>query len=215
MHALAASLIIAAILLAPAPAAADVMQFKLLPNYSRAVFKTDAPLETVQGAALPAGLAGTLTLDPATPRDARGSVRVDMSQVRTGIEKRDADMLLPGFLHVAANDAHRYVTFEVRNVEIAGPLVAGQNAPARVAGVLTVKNRPIEVVAEATVSYFRLTPEQVEAQKRFGFQSDNVKVRARLETAFTKHGMQVPQLLFLKVSDEIQIEADLVFVRGQ
>jgi hypothetical protein len=32
-------------------------------------------------------------------------------------------------------------------------------------------------------------------------------------TTFTDHGMQVPQLLFLKVSNEIQLETDLTFVR--
>ncbi len=52
-----------------------------------------------------------------------------------------------------------------------------------------------------------------EAQKRFGFTPDNIKVRAKLATTFTDHGMQVPQLLFLKVSNEIQLETDLTFVR--
>ena len=43
--------------------------------------------------------------------------------------------------------------------------------------------------------------------------SDNIKVRAKVATTFTNHGMQVPQLLFLKVSNEIQLETDLTFVR--
>jgi len=197
----------------PAVVEAESMQFKLLPNYSRAVFRTDAPLETVEGHTVPAGLTGTLTVDPAKPQDAKGSVRVDMSQVRTGIEKRDRDMLDKGFLDVAANESNKFVTFEVKRVEIAGPLQPGKDVPAKIAGVLTIKGIPRDVVADGRVSYFRLTPEQVEAQKRFGFQSDNIKVRAKLESVFTNHGMQVPQLLFLKVANEIQLEADLVFVK--
>jgi hypothetical protein len=38
-------------------------------------------------------------------------------------------------------------------------------------------------------------------------------VKANFETAFTNHGMQVPQLLFLKVANNIQLETDLTFVR--
>ena len=54
----------------------------------------------------------------------------------------------------------------------------------------------------------------MEAQKRFGFTSDNIKVRATFTTTFTDHGMQVPQLLFLKVANEVQLDTDLVFARN-
>ena len=63
------------------------------------------------------------------------------------------------------------------------------------------------------MTYVKLTPEQAEAQKRFGFTADNIKVRARFGTTFTNHGMQVPQILFLKVANEFELEADLTFVR--
>ena len=49
--------------LATAQAHADVMSFKLLPNYSRATFKSDAPLETFVGNTAAEGVDGTLTLD--------------------------------------------------------------------------------------------------------------------------------------------------------
>ncbi|MDP2627995.1 MAG: hypothetical protein Q8Q58_13980, partial [Candidatus Rokubacteria bacterium] len=83
----------------------------------------------------------------------------------------------------------------------------------KVKGLLTIKGKSVETVSDARVTYIKLTPEQVEAQKRFGFTSDNIKVRAKVATTFTNHGMQVPQLLFLKVSNEIQMETDLTFVR--
>lgn len=63
------------------------------------------------------------------------------------------------------------------------------------------------------MTYLPLTPAQVEQQKRFGFTSDNLKVRATFGTSFTNHGMQVPQLLFLKVANDLVLEADLTFVR--
>src|SRR5438445_8506925 len=73
------------------PAAADVMTFKLLTNYSQASFRSDAPLETFVGTSALEGIQGTLTVDPAKPDDARGNVRVDMNRVTTGIEKRSEE----------------------------------------------------------------------------------------------------------------------------
>jgi polyisoprenoid-binding protein YceI len=191
---------------------ADLTTFKLLKPYSRATFKSDAPLETFVGNTANEGLDGTLTLDPAKPASATALVKVDMNAVRTGIDKRDADMRSKTYLDTEV-EANRWVTFEVKKVEIAGPLEPGKTVPAKITGVLTVRQKPVERVVDATVAYVKLTPEQVEQQKRFGFTAENVKVRARFSTTFTDHGMQVPSLLFLKVNNEIQLETDLTFVR--
>jgi polyisoprenoid-binding protein YceI len=198
--------------LATAQAHADVMSFRLLPNYSRATFKSDAPLETFVGNTAAEGLDGTLTLDPARPQAASGSVKVDMNLVKTGIDKRDADMRSKSYLDTEV-EANRWVTFEVTGVDIAGPLEPGRAVPAKVKGILTVKQKPVERVADATVTWIKLTPEEVEAQKRFGFTADNIKVRARFATTFTDHGLKIPAILFYKVSNDIHLETDLTFVR--
>ncbi len=198
--------------LAASQARADVMSFKLLPNYSRATFKSDAPLETFVGNTAAEGVNGTLSLDPAKPQTATGSVKVDMNLVKTGIDKRDADMRSKNYLDTEV-EANRWVTFEVKGVEIAGPLEPGKNVPAKVKGILTVKQKPVERVADATVTWIKLTPEDVEAQKRFGFTADNIKVRARFATTFTDHWLKIPALLFYKVSNDIQLETDLTFAR--
>ena len=202
----------AAIGLLPTAAGAQVMTFKLLTNYSQASFRSDAPLETFVGTSALEGIQGTLALDPARPQDAKGTVKVDMNRVSTGIEKRDADMRGKNYLDTEV-EGNRWVTFEVKKVEIAGGLQPGKEVPAKVHGVLTIKQKPTDAVADASVMYIKLTPEQVEQQKRFGFTSDNVKVKAKLGSTFTAHDIQVPQLLFLKVANDIQMLADLVFVR--
>jgi polyisoprenoid-binding protein YceI len=196
----------------PIAAAAETINFKLLPRYSYATFKTDAPLETVVGHTSDVGLQAELSVDPAKPQDARAVVKVDMNAVRTGIDKRDADMRSKSYLDTET-EANRWVTFDVKSVEIAGPLEPGKVVPAKIRGLLTVKQKPVERTADGTVSYIKLTPEQVEAQKRFGFTADNVKVRTKLGTTFTDHGMQIPQLLILKLSNDIAIETDLTFIR--
>jgi polyisoprenoid-binding protein YceI len=212
-HGMTALAIVALVLaVADGQAWAEAMALRLLPNYSRATFKSDAPLETFVGNTAADGIAGSLTVDPERPQTATGSVKVDMNLVRTGIDKRDADMRAKNFLDTEV-EANRWVTYDIKSIEIAGPLEPGKAVPAKVRGVLTVKQRPIERIAETTVTWIKLTPAQLESQKRFGFTADNIKVRARVATTFTDHGMQVPQLLIFKVSNEIQLETDLTFAR--
>jgi polyisoprenoid-binding protein YceI len=200
-----------AALVTPTLGAADPIAFKVHSNYSRATFKTDAPLETIVGNTT--AVTGTLTADPAKPQGSKGTIRVDLTTLKTGIDKRDADMMAPQFFDIAASEANKAAVFELKGIELAGPLEPGKQVPAKIAGTLTIKGKPKDVVANGTVTYFRLTPEQVEAQKRFGFTSDNIKVRATFETTFADHGMQVPQLLVFKVSNEIALETDITFVR--
>ena len=158
------------------------------------------------------GVSGTLTLDPEKPQAATGSVKVDMNLVKTGIDKRDADMRSKSYLDTEV-EANRWVTFDVKSVEIAGPLEPGKTVPAKVKGILTVKQKPVERVADATVTWIKLTPEEVEAQKRYGFAADIIKVRARFVTTFTDHGLKIPAILFYRVSNDIQLETDLTFAR--
>ena len=207
-----ALLMLLAVAVGASTAAADPISFKLLPRYSYATFKTDAPLETVVGHTADTGLVGELTVDPAKPQTARGTVKVDMNTVRTGVDKRDADMRAKPYLETD-QEGNRWVTFDVKRVEVAGPLEPGKAMPAKIHGVLTVKQKPVERVADGTVTYIKLSPEQVEQQKRFGFTSDNIKVRTKLATTFTDHAMQVPQLLILKLSNDIAIETDLTFIK--
>jgi len=196
----------------PGFALAEPMSFKMLPNYSRATFKTDAPLETIVGTTAGEGVTGALNVDPAKPQGTQGTIKVDLTTVNSGLAKRDEDMKGEKYLDTG-NPANRYAVFEIKNVEIAGPLEPGKEAPAKVMGTLTIKGKPIETVADARVTWVKLTPEQVEAQKRFGFATDNLKVRAKFGTTFANHNITIPQLLVLKVSNDIQLETDLTFVK--
>ena len=183
-------------------------------NYtSRATFRTDAPLETIVGTTGGQGaVTGNVTLDPARPQEAKGTVRVDLNALKTGIDRRDAQMRNKDFFDSEGNEANRWAVFEVKGIEIAGPLEPGKTIPAKVRGTLTIRGKALDTVADSTVYYLRLTPEQVESQKRFGLTAESLRVNAKFATTFTNHGMQVPQLLILKVSNDIQLEADLVLV---
>jgi polyisoprenoid-binding protein YceI len=185
----------------------------MLSNYSRATFKTDAPLETVVGNTAGPAVTGNLMVDPLKPAAATGTIKVDLTTISTGVTKRDADMQGPLYLDTASNEANKFAIFEIKSIDMAGPLEPGKEVLAKVKGILTIKQKPVETVADARVTYIRLTPEQVEAQKRFGFASENIKVRSKLGTTFSNHGMTIPQLMFLKLSNEIAIETDLTFAK--
>ena len=204
--------LIGSLLFVPVPATAEPIAFKVHSNYSRATFKSDAPLETIVGTTAGPGVSGTVTLDPAKPRAASGVIRVDLTTVNSGVAKRDADMKGPEYLDTA-NEANRYAVFEIKSVEIVGALESGKGIPAKVKGILTIKGKPVETTAEARITYLKLSPEQLETQKRWGFTSDNIKIRAKFQTTFTNHGMQIPQLLILKLANDIQLETDLTLVR--
>jgi polyisoprenoid-binding protein YceI len=198
--------------LAPVLAIAQPMTFKVLPNPSRATFMTEAPLETVIGNTSGPAISGTLMGDPAKPTLATGTIRVDLTTLKTGIEKRDVDMRGKDYLDTE-NEANRYAVFELKSADVSGILEPGKEVPARLTGILTIRQKPVEITADARITYVKLTPEQLESQKRFGFTNDNIRIKARLNTSFTNHGMQIPELLFMKLSNDIRIETDLTFVR--
>ena len=198
----------------PQLAIAEPIAFKLLPNYSRATFKADAPLETIVGNTAGDGVTGTMTVDPAKPQEAQGTIKVDLATLSSGVGKRDEDMRGERYLDTA-NPANRYAVFEIKSVEVAGPLEPGKEMPAKVMGVLTMKTRPVRLTANARATYVKLTTDQLEKdnQERFGFTTDNIKVRARFATTLSNHGIPVPHLLILKLSNDLQLETDLTFVR--
>jgi polyisoprenoid-binding protein YceI len=103
------------------------------------------------------GIQGELSVDPAKPQTAKGMVKVDMNTVRTGIDKRDADMRSQSYLETD-NPANQWVTFDVQSVEIAGPLESGKVTPAKIRGLLTVKQKPVERVVDGTVTYTSCRP---------------------------------------------------------
>ena len=198
--------------LAPVPAAAQQMTLKVLPSPSRATFKTEALLETVIGNTAGPAISGTLMGDLTKPQAATGTIRIDLTTLKTGIEKRDADMRSKDYLDTE-NEANRYAVFELKRADVSGTLEPGEEVPARLTGILTIKQKPVEITADARITYVKLTPEQFESQKRFGFTNDNIRIKARFNTSFTNHGMQIPELLFMKLSNDIQIETDLTFAR--
>ena len=207
-----ATLVPALLAIAALPACAQPKVFNVL-RLSTASFKSEGLLETVMGTTAGPGITGSLTVDLARPAGATGTISVDLTMIRTGIERRDEAMRSEQFLNTE-RAVNRLAVFDIKGIEIAGPLEPGREAPAKVRGTLTVKGRPVELVADARVTYLRLAPAEVEARRQSGYTSEILRVKAKFQTSFTNHGMAIPQFYFLRLADEIQLEADLILVHG-
>jgi polyisoprenoid-binding protein YceI len=85
-------------------------------RYSSATFRTDALLETVVGTTAGGNVTGTVTVDPAKPQTATGTIKVDLATLKTGIDKRDADMRSKDYLDTD-NEANRFAVFDLKGVE--------------------------------------------------------------------------------------------------
>src|SRR5262249_34895159 len=155
-----------------------------------------------------------VTGDPASLQDASGTIRVDLATLHTGIDRRDAQMQSKDFLDTA-DEGDRYATFELKGIEPAAAIEPGQEGPATTRRTLTIRLRrlPVDITADGRIACGKLAPEDLDTQKRFGFPTDNFRVRAQFPTSFTTHGMQVPQLLILNLANVIQIETDLTLAR--
>jgi len=208
------TVVVAVVTALPTSAAAETMDFKLLMNYSQANFRSDASLETFVGISARGhpGHAHAGSLE--TAGGPGSTVRVDMNRVTTGIEKRDADMRSKRYLDTEV-DANRWGDVSGAEGRDRGPLEVRQASAGQGA-------RPADHQAEAgggggdaSIMYMRLTPGGAGAAKAFRVRTDNIKVRAKLNTTSPRHGMQIPQILFLRSPTKLQIATDLVFARTQ
>ncbi len=203
-------LAVLAVVLSPPPVLSQSRVYDVF-RLSTATFKTEAPLETIVGTTAGGGVSGSVIVDLAKPERTTGTIRVDLATVKTGMDRRDEAMRSEQFLDTG-REINRFAVFDIKGVEIGGALEPGKELPARIAGTLSVKGKPTDLDAAARVTYLRLAPEQVDPL-RSGFTSEMIRVKVRFDTSFTNHGMRIPQFYFLRLSDDIQLEADLTLVR--
>ena len=120
------------------------------------VSKNLSPLETIVGTTGGDGaVTGNLLIDPARPQDAKGTIKVDLNALKTGIDRRDTHMRSKDFLDSESNDANRYAIFEVKAAEVAGPLEPGKTTAAKVRGTLTIRGKPVDTWADCTINYVK------------------------------------------------------------
>lgn len=173
---------------------------------SRIQFVSDAPLETITGVS--SHVTGDVSFDPASPSRARGTVRVRVATIRTGVDLRDEHLRGDGWL-----DAQRFpeAIFEITRVVGADGLQPNREATVRVHGRFTLHGVTRDLVSEARV---RLIPfsEELRAARVTG---DVLRIQASFPVRLTDYGVSVPLPVRLKVANEIQVNVTIRAVAPQ
>lgn len=155
---------------------------------SRISFTSDAPLETMRGTSQQ--VSGEFTVDPAALAGARGTISVPIASLRTGIDLRDSHLRSDTWL-----DAARYpnATFELTGVSGATALVEGQETRVTLRGRFSLHGRTRNVSARARVTW----------------QGSALNVRAHFGIRLSDYGVSIPEVVQLKVSNDIGIDVSL------
>jgi polyisoprenoid-binding protein YceI len=167
---------------------------------SRIQFVSDAPLETITGVS--SHVTGDLQVDPANLSSARGTIRVRIATLRTGIDLRDEHLRAENWL-----DANRYpdATFEITGVEGAQRLEPNQPTRVRLRGRFSLHGVTRDVVANATVRFVPLDDELRAAR----INGDVVRGQANFTIRLEDYNVSVPAIVRLKVANEIRVNVTL------
>jgi polyisoprenoid-binding protein YceI len=154
--------LLAIALWAPAPAGAEPVRYRILPEASKLGFYATSRLANADGRFQRFG--GEVVVDPADLTTARIAVKVDAASIDTGIGKRDNHLRSEDFLHVERFPA---ITFESVRVEGAGRRVL-------LVGRLTLHGVTKEVTVPVEVS---VAAGRVEARGQFDIKRTDYGIR--------------------------------------
>lgn len=167
---------------------------------SRIQFISDAPLETITGVS--SNVSGELTADPSSLAGARGTVRVNIASIRTGVDLRDEHLRGASWL-----DASRWpeATFEITRIEGASSLSPNQVTRVRIHGRFSIHGQTHDIVANARVN---LIPSSDELRAAH-IEGDVLRAQASFRILLTDYGVSVPLPVRLKVSNEIRVNVTI------
>lgn len=167
--------------------------FKDPKGVNNAVFKLDAPLESINGTAN--GIAGTVKFDPAQPSDLSGKIIVTTKSMTVGNSMMQDHMHGDKWMDVAN---HPEIVFEVGAVKNAK--TTGTTTTADVTGKITIKGITKEMAVPVKLTYLKDKLKSRGGPK----DGDLLVVRANFKVKRSDFNIQ-PGQNEDKVSDEIDI----------
>lgn len=179
-------------------AAPQTFDFKDPKGVNNAVFKLDAPLESINGTAN--GISGTVTFDPANPGALRGKIVVEATSLHVPNPMMKEHLHGKDWLDVAQ---HREISFEVTRV--AHVKTTGADTTAEVTGTFTLKGASREITVPVRLTYL---PDKLGARTNGRMQGDLLVIRSRFTLKRSDFGIN-PQAPTDKVADEIELTLSL------
>jgi polyisoprenoid-binding protein YceI len=170
--------------------------FKDPKGVNNVVFKTDAPLESINGTAT--GISGKVIFDPENPGTVKGRIIVAAASLHVSNPTMKQHLHGDGWLDVAK---HPDMTFEVtgaRNVK-----TEGNTTTADVTGKLTLKGTAREITVPVKLTYLK---DKLKA--RSGKEGDLLVLRTSFVVKRSDYGINTGKFEE-KVSDEIDLSLSL------
>jgi len=178
--------------------APQVFDFKDPKGVNNAVFKLDAPLESINGTAN--GISGTITYDPAEPNALTGRITVAAASLHVPNPLMKEHLHGPNWLDVSR---HQEITFESRKVS--NVKTSGTDATADVTGILTIKGLSKELTVPVRFTYLK---DKLGARSNGQMQGDLLVVRSTFKIKRTDFAIN-PQAPTDKVAEDIELVLSL------
>lgn len=174
-------------------AAPQTFDFKDPKGVNNAVFKLDAPLETITGSA--SGVSGTVTFDPEMPADAKGKIIIATESLNVGNSMMKEHMHSDKWLDVKK---HPEITFEAK--ELKNVKTKDNVTSADAVGTFTLKGVSKEMTIPVKLTYLK---DKLSARMP-SMKGDLLVVRSTFTIKRSDFNIQ-PGQNEDKVSDEIEL----------
>jgi polyisoprenoid-binding protein YceI len=197
MKKLVQSLAVVAALAASVMAAPQTFDFKDPKGVNNAIFKTDAVLESINGAAN--GISGTVTFDPANPGATKGKIVVAANSLTVPNKMMNGHLFSPMWLDV---EKYPDITFEVK--ELKNVKTNGDTTTADAAGTFTLHGVSKELTVPVKLTYL---PDKL-GQRVPNMKGDLLVVRTNFELKRNDFKIN-PGQGNDKVSDEINLSLSI------
>jgi polyisoprenoid-binding protein YceI len=181
---------------APVFAAPIAFDFKDPKGVNNVVFKTDAPLESINGTA--SGISGTVTFDPANPGATQGKIIVATKSLHVGNATMKEHLHGDNWMNVEKFPEMIFELGSLKNVKTEGTLTT-----ADAVGKMTVKGVTKELTAPVKLTYLK---DKLKA--RSGKDGDLLVVRSNFSIKRSDYGINAAKFED-KVSNEIELSLSL------
>ncbi len=170
--------------------------FKDPKGVNNVIFKTDAPLESINGTAT--GISGKVTFDPDNPGAVKGKIVVQSSSLHVGNPMQKEHLHSDKWLDVAKYPEITFEAESAKNVKTQGDVTT-----ADVTGKMSLHGVTRTITAPVKMTFLK---DKLKA--RTGKEGDLLVVRANFKIKRSEFGIN-PGQLEDKVSDEIELNLSI------
>ncbi len=165
-------------------------------------FESSAPLETIIGTTNL--ISGEVRVNPQDITKSRVTFEVDVVSFNSGNEKRDQDMR-EKFLQTDRYPRARFTLTRILSTANGRRLIDGEPIQIKAEGILSLHGVERPVVADLTVTYLKESD-----ATRSRLPGDLLRVSGTLPIKLSDFNIERPQLLFLRVSDDVKVSVDFI-----